>query len=92
MTTFTTDIILGDEYTDTVTGYKGKAVAVDFNLTGCTRVVLQAKTTKDGSWVDAIEVDTSRCLDSKGKQMDKPFVPPLPEQRGGPARRVKGAR
>lgn len=49
MTGYTSDIILGDEYEDTQTGYKGIATAIYFYQYGCERVNLEAfdKKTQD---------------------------------------------
>ena len=41
MTNFETDIKLGDEYEDTLTGLKGRATAVTFYLHACERVTLE---------------------------------------------------
>lgn len=39
---------LGDEVIDTVSGFKGVAVAITEWLTGCARVTVQPKVDKDG--------------------------------------------
>ncbi len=49
-----TDIILGDEYTDTITGFTGVATGLTFWLHACERVALQSrKLTKDGKVPEA---------------------------------------
>ena len=41
MTTFDTDIVLGERYRDTYSGYEGVATSVVFYLNGCERVQLE---------------------------------------------------
>lgn len=42
MTTFNTDIILGDKYKDTQTGIEGTAISVHFYQYACERVAIEA--------------------------------------------------
>ena len=42
MTTFTTDIVLGDKYEDKQTGIKGTAISVHFYQYACERVAIEA--------------------------------------------------
>jgi hypothetical protein len=48
---------LGDEVKDTVTGFKGTAVAITEWLHGCRRVLIQPVVDKDGKHVDSYQVD-----------------------------------
>ena len=41
------EVILGEEYTDSISGFKGKATARCTYLYGCVRVVLESKSTKN---------------------------------------------
>ncbi len=52
------DVTLGNEYTDTVTGFKGVATAVAYYLTGCEQVALTAHINGDIKewWFDVTRV------------------------------------
>ena len=47
------EVILGHEYKDRVTGFKGIAVAKTTHLNGCDRIAIQAKKGKDGNIEEA---------------------------------------
>lgn len=52
----TTQIEFGCEYRDTITGFKGKATGQSSYISGCSRVLLEAKAEKDkvgvSEWFD----------------------------------------
>lgn len=51
------DVLLGQEYKDVVTGYKGIATSKHEYMNGCTRYTLEAKMDKDGKIPDSLAVD-----------------------------------
>lgn len=57
MTTFNCDVVLGQEYVDVQTGFKGTAIYVTFHQHMCERVALEAM--KDGD-LKAYEFDVAR--------------------------------
>lgn len=56
------DFALGDTVRDTVTGYEGVVTAAHQYLTGCARLSVQAKVTKDGAIPDPIGFDVTQLL------------------------------
>ncbi len=74
------DIVLGQEYKDPVTGFKGIAVAATTFLHGCRRIGLQPPVDKDGDIRDSQYFDEPQLVSTK--------KPPLPKDekrdRGGP--------
>lgn len=80
------DVVMGQEYTDVLTGIKGKAVAVYIYVTGCDQVCLLYTTGKRGEEkVEHHTVDASRLLELQEKSSSKRVRP------GGPSKAV-GAR
>lgn len=91
------DVVMGEEYEDTITGFIGKATGVYFYLTGCTRVALEGVgSKKEGKVGDDLCVDSPRLKRiSDGEMMDvfkmpEPFPEPpvaervVPVRSGGP--------
>ncbi len=77
-----TDIILGDEYTDKITGFKGVATGLTFWLHACERVSLQSKVlTKDG------KVAEPEWFDVPGVKHVKTKATPKVTKTGGPPAR-----
>ncbi len=77
-----TDIILGDEYQDKITGFRGIATGVTFWLHACERVGLQSKKlTKDGT-IAGLE-----WFDVPGVEHVKTKVAPKVAKTGGPPAR-----
>lgn len=80
------DVILGQEYTDVLTGLKGKAIAVYIYITGCDQVSLLYTIGKKGEEkVEYRTVDASCLLELQEKPSSKRVRP------GGPSKAV-GAR
>lgn len=72
-------IELGDEVMDTVSGFKGVAVAITKWLNGCTRISVQPKVDKDG------KLPESNCFDEPQLKVTKAVKRPEPDRRtGGP--------
>jgi hypothetical protein len=59
-------IVLGKEYTDSITGFKGVAMARTEFLTGCVHVLLQPKALKNGA-IQAAEWFDEQRVDPKSK-------------------------
>ncbi|KKN02004.1 hypothetical protein LCGC14_1122090 [marine sediment metagenome] len=77
-----TDIVLGEEYVDKITGFAGVAVGLTFWLHACERVGLQsAKLTKDGKVADL------EWFDIPGVDHVKTKVTPKTTKTGGPPAR-----
>ena len=55
-----TNIELGDIVQDSITGFKGVAVAYIQYLNGCERISIQSKTLKDGKVVDTEWIDVQQ--------------------------------
>ena len=51
------EVILGETYTDRITGYKGIAVYRIQWMEGCSRIGLQAKVNKDGVIPEVVSFD-----------------------------------
>lgn len=72
-------INLGDEARDTISGLKGKVVAVTEWLYGCRRITIQPRELKDGVPVN------SYTLDEGQTELIEPLTPPAqPKTNGGP--------
>ena len=81
-----TEVIYGKEYTDSVTGFVGKAVAITKWQHGCIRISLQAKATKDGAVPDAVWFD-EESLKGVKSIVKKPGGPrPSPQMNPDPSR------
>ncbi len=72
------DVVLGQEYKDVVTGFKGIAVAATTFLHGCRRIGLQPKVDKDGEIPDSMQFDEPQLEATK-----KPPVPKDNERKNG---------
>ena len=64
-------IVLGKEYTDSITGFKGVAMARTEFLTGCVQVLLQPKALKSGAiqaaeWFDEQRIDPKSRVKTGG--------------------------
>lgn len=80
------DVVLGQEYTDMLTGIKGKATAVYVYLTGCDQVCLLYTSGKKGEEEPKYyTVDASCLVELQDKPSSKRARP------GGPSKAV-GAR
>lgn len=66
-------INLGDEVKDTVSGFKGIAVARYSYLQGCTRVCVQPPIDKDGKLPETAVFDEP-LLEATGKKKIKPII------------------
>ncbi len=69
------EIILGETYTDVVTGYKGVAVCRTEWMEGCFRIGLQGKVKKDGEIPDMLTFDEPQLLPKPKKKPKKPGGP-----------------
>jgi hypothetical protein len=85
-------IILGCEYRDRVSGFKGIAVAKTEWLNGCARINLQPKVGKDGKVPDSYTFDEPQ-LDKIGTGIKRKYsantggpLPFKPEQHKGAVR------
>lgn len=83
--TMETDIILGEEYRDKITGFTGVATGVTFWLYACERVALQGKAlTKDGT------VSEAQWFDAPGvEHVETETTPKVAKTGGPPARGVE---
>lgn len=79
------DVIMGDEYTDCITGIKGVATAVYTFLTGCDQVCLSFVVGGENKFHT---VDASRLVELKVKESRKggPSAAPSPGSRAIGAR------
>ena len=77
-----TDIILGDEYVDEITGFAGIAVGVTFWLHACERVGLQGTKMKDDGTVSEIQ-----WFDAPGVVHVETKKTPRAQKTGGPPAR-----
>ncbi len=76
---FEAKVEFGKEYKDSITGFKGKCVSVDFWMNGCVRVGLQAKikasdtNLPDVKWIDESQIDGIKKINPReGPQKDPP--------------------
>ncbi len=67
----TRKIELGDEVKDTITGFKGTAVARTEWITGCNRINVQPKIDKDGKLPDTCSFDEPMLVITKAKKQPK---------------------
>ena len=74
--------ILGDEYTDKITGFTGVATAITFWLHACERVALQAKKLKEDGTVAKAE-----WFDVPGVEHVETKATPKVTKTGGPPAR-----
>lgn len=72
-------IQLGDKVQDTVTGFKGVAIAAHEYLNGCRRISVQPKAKKDGTVPDSHTFDEPQL-----KIVTQRAVLPGPQDTGGP--------
>ncbi len=77
-----TDIILGEEYVDKITGFRGVAVGITFWLHACERVGLQSQELKEDGTVRKIE-----WFDVPGVEHVKTKATPKATKTGGPPAR-----
>jgi len=77
---------LGDEVKDTITGFKGIAVARTSWITGCDRITLQPQgLTKDNKTFEAESFDEVTLVVTKPKKAKKVEKPKKkPRKNGGP--------
>jgi hypothetical protein len=74
--------LLGHEVTDCVTGFRGVAEAVSYDLYGCIQVLLRSPMIEKGKLEDARWFDGKRL----SKTTEQPVMPaPSFEQEDGPA-------
>lgn len=66
-----TDINLGDEAKDSITGFTGVVVAKTSWIHGCDRIVLQPKVGKDGKFPENATFDVSALILVKAKAVKK---------------------
>lgn len=63
----TTDIELGDQVKDAITGFEGVVICVSYWLNGCMRVVVQSKKTEKGLPTDPVTFDVEQLRITKKK-------------------------
>ncbi|UTC29643.1 hypothetical protein BAJUN_00130 [Bajunvirus bajun] len=86
------DIPLGSEVKDIVSGVKGSAVSETTHINGCVTVVIQSKVDKDGKLPDALVFDYKR-LKVTGPGVSEVSKAPIPRKAtGGPSSRVNALR
>lgn len=59
------NVELGDEVCDSITGFKGVAVAITEWLNGCQRIMIQPKELKDGKPIEPLTFDTEQLIITK---------------------------
>jgi hypothetical protein len=77
MTTYTSDVILGDQYRDSQSGFEGIATAIYFYQYGCERVQVEAFD-KKAQDIRAIAFDAPRLIHVKSGKA------PAVKRTGGP--------
>jgi hypothetical protein len=81
MAKYNSDIVLGDEYEDTITGMKGKATGCTFYLHACERVTLEFLHEGELKY-ETFDAPRLKHVES-GKEI------PLGERTGGPGRSAR---
>lgn len=77
------DIVFGDEYKDSVTGFKGFVTSKHAYINGCNQVGLSPRVGKDNESKDALSFDVER-IKRVGKGVSEDFKPETIEESGGP--------
>lgn len=75
-------ITLGKEVKDTISGFKGVAVARTVWLNDCVRIGVQPKVDKDGKYIEEVWIDEGQLVELEPA---KKKVPKTQEYPGGPA-------
>lgn len=77
------NVVMGERYTDTVTGFRGVAIMVNLHLTGCDQVTLE-KLDKEKEKPIYLTVDASRLeeLQQKERELVAAGAAPTPTRRG----------
>jgi hypothetical protein len=78
-----TDLNLGDEVEDKLTGFRGVVTVQGVSLNGCVRMVVQPKLDKDGKLPESKGFDVDRL-----KRIEKAKVPEGQRKTGGPMERT----
>jgi len=91
MRTKKTTIELGDAAKDAISGFSGIVTGKSTYLNGCTRFLLEPRTLKDGSQIDAVWFDVEQLVKLKSGGF-RPQVSPSGGPRPAPTNRMDPTR